>query len=94
MQQMVYAQGRAVFLTYQQHAWVFSLGRLETKAAEVITMVGQGTDQGTGTQQKTVSKPLIIHPSCCTDGRWFTVARQLQVVPKHPKKQLLMDVSR
>jgi hypothetical protein len=47
-----------------------------------------------GTQQKTISWPLIIHPSWCTGGCWFTVARQLQVVPKHPKKQQLMHVSR
>jgi hypothetical protein len=29
---------------------------------------------GTGTQQKTVSWPLTIHPSRCTGGCWFTVA--------------------
>ncbi len=63
--------------------WVLS-SRVEKKAAELMTM---------GTQQKTISWPLTIHPSRCTGGCWFTVARQLQVVPKHPQKQQLMDVS-
>jgi len=30
---------------------------------------------GTGTQQKTVSWPLTIHPSWCTGGHWFALAR-------------------
>jgi hypothetical protein len=47
-----------------------------------------------GTQQKNISWPPTIHPSWWTGGSWFTMARQLQVVPKHPKKQQLMDVSR
>jgi hypothetical protein len=32
--------------------------------------------QGTGTQQKTVSGPITIHPSWCTGECWFTVARK------------------
>jgi len=30
--------------------------------------------QATGTQQKTVSRPLTIHPWGCAGGCWFTVA--------------------
>ncbi len=31
--------------------------------------------QGTGTQQKTVSYLLVIHPSCCTGGCWTDGSR-------------------
>ncbi len=69
---MVYIQVRAVFTTYLLTTclWIVSK-QVGIKATELTTLVTQGT----GTQQKTVSCLLIIHPSQCAGGCcWFTVA--------------------
>ncbi len=77
---MVYTQVWAVFTTYLflllvTCLWVVSRqvgrGKKQEEATEVTTMVSQGT----GTQQKIVSRPLIIHPSWCAGGCWFTLAQ-------------------
>ncbi len=77
---MVYTQEKGFFCLLPTNNLLVScqqVGR-EKNATEVTTMVSQGTK----TQQKTVSRPLTIHPSWCTGGSWCTVATDSLLTPK------------